>query len=214
MTSAYGAHLIAYPEATMKLERRARLAGGIGIAAGIVWLVNWTYLLAVGAAERTAGWYAGEIIAATAILGTAALAGGLWWVRAGGTGWFARTALAAWTVGWLLVFGGQMILIATGTEGNPLFPIGGILGTLAGLVSGIVIGRADVLDGWRRWTPLAWALWYGLVLGAVMALAEHTWLATAAELVQYLLILLTGAGLATVRLTHRVPAGAPEPPAR
>jgi len=214
MTNAHGTHLIPYPEATMELERRARLAGGIGIAAGIVWLVNWTYLLAVDAAERTAGWYAGEIIAATAILGTAALAGGLWWVRAGGTGWLARTALAAWTVGWLLVFGGAMILIATGTQDNPLFPIGGILGTLAGMVSGIVIVRADVLDGWRRWMPLTWALWYGLVLGAVMALAEHTWLATAAELVQYLLILLTGAGLATARLTYRVPAGTLEPAAR
>jgi hypothetical protein len=198
----------------MELERRARLAGGVGIAAGTVWLVNWTYLLAVDAAEQTVGWYAGEIIAATAILSTAALVGGLWWVRAGGTGRFARTALAAWTVGWLLVFGGAMILIATGTQDNPLFPIGGILGTLAGIASGIVIVRADVLDGWRRWMPLAWALWYGLVLGAVMALAEHTWLATAAELVQYLLILLTGAGLATARLSYRVPAGALEPAAR
>jgi len=198
----------------MELERRTRLAGGIGIAAGILWLVNWTYLLAVDAAERTAGWYAGEIIAAAAILGTAALSGGLWWIGAGGTGRVARTALATWTVGWLLVFGGEMSEIATGTQDSPLFPIGGILATLAGIVCGIVIVRARVLDGWRRWMPLAWALWYGLVLGGVMAVAEHTWLATAAELVQYLLILLTGAGLATARLTYRVPAGALEPAAR
>jgi len=198
----------------MELERRTRLAGGIGIAAGILWLVNWTYLLAVDAAERTAGWYAGEIIAAAAILGTAALSGGLWWIGAGGTGRVARTALATWTVGWLLVFGGEMSEIATGTQDSPLFPIGGILATLAGIVCGIVIVRARVLDGWRRWMPLAWTLWYGLVLGGVMAVAEHTWLATAAELVQYLLILLTGAGLATARLTYRVPAGALEPAAR
>jgi hypothetical protein len=195
-------------EEPMELDRRARLAGTAGIVAALFWLANWTYLLFVetSAADGGAKWYIGQALAAAAILGTAVLAAGLWAVRAGGPGRFARFALAAWTIAWLLILAGATALIATRNEDNPLFPIGGVLGTLAGIAGGIVIARAGVLDNWRRWTPLALGLWYGLVLGTVMGIAEHSWLATAAELVTYLLILLTAAGLATARLTYPVPA--------
>lgn len=73
-------HLNPYPEATVELERLARLAAGIGSPAGIVGLVNWTHPLAVDAAEPIAARDAGEVIATT---GIAARASGLWWVRCG-----------------------------------------------------------------------------------------------------------------------------------
>jgi hypothetical protein len=190
----------------MELDRRARLAGGAGIVTGLVWMINWLYLLAVDADKvGDAKWYVGQVIAAAAILGTAVLAAGLAWTRAGGSGRFARFALATWAVSWLLLFIAAVLLIVTRDDEQILFPIGGILGTFAGLAGGIVVARAGVLNGWRRWIPLAFAIWYGFVVGAVMQVAEHSWIATASEFVAYALILLTGAALVTARLTYRVP---------
>jgi hypothetical protein len=190
----------------MELDRRARLGGGAGILAGIVWMVNWIYLLAVDADQvGDSKWYVGQVIAAAAILGTAVVTAGLAWTRAGGPGRFARFALATWAVSWLILFVAAVLLIVTQNDEQILFPIGGILGTFAGLAGGIVVARAGVLNGWRRWMPLAFAIWYGFVLGAVMQVAEHSWVATASEFVAYALILLTGAALATARLTYRVP---------
>jgi len=194
----------------MDRYHRARLTGTIGIAATVAWLANWTYLLITDSAATigSTAWYTGQALSAPAVLGTTITIGGLWWTRTGGAGRFARLTLGAWTTGFLLVFAGTVITITSANNPvNPLLPLGGMLATVAGIAGGIVMLRAKVLDTWRRWAPLTLALWYGLVLGGVMAVAEHSWLATAAELATYLMIGLTAIALRTARLAQPSPAG-------
>ncbi|MEU8078924.1 hypothetical protein AB0B31_26225 [Catellatospora citrea] len=185
--------------------------GTFAVAGSVLWLADWAFqhLVTASADTGSTSWYIGQILAVVAALGTAGLAGGLFQAGAGGPGRFARICLAIWAFAWLLITVAAVIGITTVQESNPVYPIGGLLSTVAGIASGIVVARARVLAGWRRWAPLAFALWYGLVLGAVMATAEHSWLASAAELGTYLLMLLASVALVTARLTHRVPAAVP-----
>jgi len=127
----------------MGRHHRARLTGTIGIAAAAAWLTNWAYLLITDSAATVGSttWYAGQALSAPAVLGTTIIIGGLWWTRAGGAGRFARLILGAWTIGFLLVFAGTVISIATANPANPLLPLGGMLASVAGVAGGIVILR-------------------------------------------------------------------------
>ncbi|ADP79440.1 hypothetical protein [Pseudofrankia inefficax] len=186
----------------MHFDSPTQRAGAIGTAGGILWLVNWV-LLVPDPADESAGWYASGVVAFLALLATAALIGGVRLVDAGGPGRFARITLAAWTVGWLVLSAGSLVELVTGNGDNPLYPVGGILTSLAGLVSGILVVRSRVLGSWRRYAVLALGIGY-VLLGPLQSGDDRTALSSAAELVEYLLILVTAIAVATAAPSPRV----------
>lgn len=185
----------------MKIERRTRAVGAVAIAAGALWIVNWGLNLVPGVHESPpgSGWFSVTTsIAVLALLATATVPAGLAWAGAGGSGRFAVGSLAAWSSGWLLVAAGGVLLLATGEPDGLVFFIGGNLYTVAGLVAAILVARAGVLAGWRRFAPLAWAVQQA-VLGVVQQIETAPALGLAGELVGYLLIGLVGVAAVTTQ---------------
>jgi hypothetical protein len=144
------------------------------------------------------------VIAVFALLATATVPAGLASVDAGGSR-IAVGSLAAWSLGWLTVCAGGVLLLATGEPNGLVFFVGGNLHTVAGLVAAILVARAAVLDGWRRFAPLAWA-----VQGAVLGIVQQIETAPAAlgltgELVGYLLIGVVGVAVLTTPTARATP---------
>lgn len=186
-------------EYIVRIERKIRTAGAVAIGACVLWIVNWGLNLVPAIHDSPPGsaWFSvNTVIAVLALLTTAAVPAGLARAGAGGSrvavGW-----LAAWSLGWLVVCAGGVLLLATGEPNGLLFFIGGNLHTVAGLVAAILVARAAVLAGWRRFAPLAWA-----VAGAVLGFVQQIETAPAAvgltgELVNYLLIGVVGVAATT-----------------
>jgi hypothetical protein len=209
-----GTHLVAL-EHPMERIRQARTAGAAGIVTGLLWLVNWAFEAFVDPPVGGGAWYAGQSLATVALFGTAVLMFGLAALRPAGDGRVARTFLALNWVAWLsLTLGGIGMLIRGDESDGPMtlfFPIGGILGTLSLLVSGILVAVRRGLPGWRRWAVLAFAAMY-LLLGFLNGGGdEPTTASQAGELVQYLLLLVLAVA---VRTAAQVRADIAAPPVR
>ncbi len=193
----------------MRIERKIRTVGTVAIGACVLWIVNWGLNLVPAIRESPPGsaWFSvNTVIAVLALLTTAAVPAGLARAGAGG-GRVAVGWLAAWSLGWLVVCAGGVLLLATGEPNGLLFFIGGNPHTVAGLVAAILVARAAVLAGWRRFAPLAWA-----VAGAVLGFVQQIETAPAAlgltgELVSYLLIGVVGIAAFTTPAARPVAAG-------
>jgi hypothetical protein len=197
----------------MERIRQARAAGTIGIVVAALWLVNWAFETFVDPPIGGGAWYAGQILATILLLGTAVLMFGLAALRPAGDGRVARTILALPGVAWLsLAVGGIGMLIRGDEETGPLtvfFPIGGILGTLALLVGGILIAVRGRIPGWQRWMTLVFAAGYVLV-GLVQGGGdEMTTASQTAELVLYLLLMLLAVAVRTATPVATGPAAHP-----
>jgi hypothetical protein len=134
--------------------------GAVGTGAGVLFaaLVVWERVGSDGAIVQ-----AGFLIA---MAGYVALAVGLDLGRAAGNGRSARAfpllLAAAWLA--LIAAGAVEALTSVTSDGNPLYPIGG-LGQAIGLVgTGLAVAVAGRWSGWRRLWPLGLALFYVGVL--------------------------------------------------
>ncbi|GAA3261529.1 hypothetical protein ACFO1B_55730 [Dactylosporangium siamense] len=180
---------------------RIRITGTVGLVTGLLWLVNWAFEAFVDPPVGGGQWYAGQVVATVALFGTAVLLFGLAALRPAGDGRVARTFLALNWVAWLsLTLGGIGMLIHGDESEGPMtlfFPIGGILGTVSLLVSGILVAVRRGLPGWRRWVLLAFAVMY-LLLGFLNGGSdEPTAASQGGELVQYVLLLALAAAVRT-----------------
>lgn len=185
----------------MNIERKIRTVGAVAIAASVLWIVNWGMNLVPGVPDSPpgSGWFlVTTSIAVLALLATSTVPAGLAWAGAGGHGRFAVGSLAAWSLGWLLVFVGAVLLLVTGEPNGLVFFVGGNLYTVAGLVAAVLVARAGVLAGWRRFAPLALAVQQA-VLGVVQQIESAPALGLAGELVLYLLIGLVGVAAVTTQ---------------
>jgi hypothetical protein len=196
-------------ESIVRIERTIRTVGAVAVGACVLWIVNWGLNLVPAIHESPPGsvWFSvNTVIAVLALLATASVPAGLAWAGVGGNR-IAVGSLAAWSLGWLVVCAGGVLLLATGEPNGLLFFVGGNLNTVAGLVAAILVARAAVLEGWRRFTPLAWA-----VAEAVLGFVQQIETAPAAlgltgELVGYLLIGVVGVAALTTPAVRAAAAG-------
>ncbi|MBA3842070.1 MAG: hypothetical protein H0X39_05535 [Actinobacteria bacterium] len=116
------------------------------------------------------GWifYVDQLLFTAAMLGWTAAVLGLIRLRAAGGGKL-RFGLFAWALGIALLVLGNIASLTlhafvSGSnavyDNNPLFPLGGIISTLAALLAGIGILRARRMRGWGNWSVLAYAVYY------------------------------------------------------
>ncbi|MFI6071466.1 hypothetical protein ACIA5C_07730 [Actinoplanes sp. NPDC051343] len=196
----------------MERIRQARTAGTIGIVVGVLWLVEWALEAFVDPSIGSPTWYLTQTLATALLLGTAVLMFGLAAPHPAGDGRVARTILALNWIAWLSLTVGGIGFLTQGNEDNgPLtvfFPIGGILGTLSLLVSGILVAVKRRVLGWQRWAVLIFGIGY-LLLGFLQGSDEPTPASQAAELVQYLLLVLLAVAVRTATPTTTQPSTEP-----
>ncbi|GAA4586148.1 hypothetical protein GCM10023194_31470 [Planotetraspora phitsanulokensis] len=174
----------------MHHSSRARVFGAVGIAGALFSLAGWPFMLG-DPADRTASWYIGNTLGDITCFSVAVLTTGLFLLKEAGPGLPSRITLALWSVCWMLLGIGGIIMLTTGQD-NLLLPIGGLGSALVALVAGILIARRADLPGGRRWAPLV----YG-VGGFLLTFAQsdrHDLLTNIVDLATNLLLL--GVGIA------------------
>jgi hypothetical protein len=109
-------------------------------------------------------------------------------VRAGGDGRFARIMLTLFPTGWAILVLATIISFRTGNNDNLLFPLGGLMNMLFGLLAGIAVAVSKRWTDWTRYALLLQSVYYLLVMviGTIIVtgsiepsrLTESLWMVT------------------------------------
>lgn len=172
----------------MDLIIHPRNAALTGMASAILWLVALTieytfHLLPPGNGSLL--YYFDQVLFFISMTGYVILLLGLWQAKAAGAGVFGKISLGLFIVGLVALLIAQ---IAAGLTRNPdffLYPIGGLLQMLGGLLTGIAVATTRRWNGWQRFAPLLQGLYYlALILALVVfnqpptQLTESIWQVT------------------------------------
>ena len=82
----------------------------------------------------------------------------------GGNGRFARITLTIFPIGWGLLIVANLISLLTGNSDNLLYPLGGVMNLLFGLLAGIAVALNKNWSGWGRFALLLQGLYYLLIM--------------------------------------------------
>jgi hypothetical protein len=160
--------------------------GGLGVVSTLFWLVG--IVVEFATTKGTSLYQAGDVLIWIGFVGIAAFIVGLLRGGVAGRGVFAKIALGVWAFGHLSIAIGGVVELFTDNADNPFYPLGGLSQILGGIAASIVIARAGVLTGWRRWTPLAWLIAY---LGVFVTLFDSSENPPAVMLVPFVVWLAT-----------------------
>src|SRR6266700_4126987 len=150
------------------MNGRVRLAGAGAIAGGLLWSAAIVVQQAGSCLEPRsgAGFFVVQAIVLLACAGFLVGVQGLDWARAVGAGRFGRWSVRAFEVGIALEILASAMILATRSDESPLFPLGGVVMAVAGVLTGVAAIRAAVLTGWQRLAALLVGLYF--LLGMVV----------------------------------------------
>lgn len=176
-----------------------KIAGLIGFAAVACWLVDSALELPGEPAVGSGLWYFETVVATLALAGS-----GLFFATVGALirdiSQPTRIAMQVTAVGWwLLAIGGAAMLVVGSDQIGAVglvFPIGGNLSMLAGLMAAVLFARNGGYTGWRRWAALPFAV-AEVVGGQLLSSDESSIPSQAVEIPQHLLQLFFVVAIAT-----------------
>lgn len=148
-----------------------RAAALTGMASAVIWLVSLEIEYAFHLQPPGNGsllYFFDQTLFFIAMVGYVILLLGLWQAKAPGKGVFGKISLGIFIAGLVALLIAQIVSVLTNNPDFFLYPIGGILQMLGGLLTGITIVTARRWDGWQRFAPLLQGLYY---LGLILALA-------------------------------------------
>ncbi len=144
-----------------------RNAAVVGMISAILWLVALTveypfHLQPPG--DGSLLYYLDQFLFFIAMAGYVILLLGLWQAKAAGNGVFGKISLGIFIAGLVALLIAQIVSMLTRNPNFFLYPIGGMLQMLGGLLTGIAVVTARRWDGWLRFTPLLQGLYYLLLI--------------------------------------------------
>ncbi|HEX8997827.1 MAG TPA: hypothetical protein VF812_17495 [Ktedonobacterales bacterium] len=148
----------------MEITSRSRIhgAGGALIGAGALWAVAILieYHFGLKPPGQGALYYFDQSMFFIAQIGYVTGIFGLIWAGAAGSGWFGRLSLGLFASGWIVLVVAEPLAWITRNNNLPLFPLGGLMAALGGLLSGIAVVAAHRWRGWQRYSVLIYATYY------------------------------------------------------
>ncbi len=105
-------------------------------------------------------YYADQALFFIAMAGYIRMLAGLWQAKAAGTGLFGKISLGIFITGLSALLVAQIVQLLSNDPNFFLFPIGGLLQLLGGLLTGIAAAVSGHWDGWQRFAPLLQGLYY------------------------------------------------------
>jgi len=159
----------------METTSRVRFAGICGICGSVVWIIAILVEYRFGLQPPNTGtlFYINQAMFLVAMSGFVMSIVGLMWARAAGNGWFGKIALGLFALGWIVLIIAGIMAPITGNYDLPLFPIGGLVSTVGGLLAGVAVAVAHRWRGWQRWSVLVYSLYYLIVLFLPIIIANQ-----------------------------------------
>ncbi len=166
-----------------------RISGLAGMASAVIWLV--ALFIEYSFQLRPPGngsilYYADQALFFIAMAGYVILLVGVWQAKAAGDGLFGKISLGIFIIGLSALLIAQIVQLLTNNPDFFLFPIGGMMQMLGGLLTGIAVAISGRWNGWQRFAPLLQGLYYliGLILPLIIfsqppsQLGESIWQVT------------------------------------
>lgn len=135
----------------------------MGMAAAVLWLVALTIEYKYGLLPPGDGstlYYVDQFMFFVAQAGYLIMLLGLWKSNAAGDGRFGKIAVGMFIFALACLLVAQVVQWLTKNPDFFLYPIGGILQLLGGLLTGIAVVTAKRWSGWQRFAPLLQGLYY------------------------------------------------------
>lgn len=151
---------------SMERTGRIRHTGQILIGAGLLWAIAIVieYRYSLKPPNHGSLYAIDQGMFLVAQVGYVTGIFGLRRAHAAGDGWFGKLALSLFALGWITLIVAAPLAWITRNNNLPLFPIGGLMAMLGGVLAGIAVVLARRWTGWRRFTVLFYALYYLLVM--------------------------------------------------
>ncbi|MCE9646778.1 MAG: hypothetical protein K8S20_12330 [Chloroflexi bacterium] len=161
----------------MESNHKIQRPGLIGMLAAGLWLaalvVEYHYgLLPPGNGSWM--YYADQSVFFLALMGYLIMLVGLWQSKAAGEGRFGKISLGIFIAGIAALLIAQVVQWLTKNPDFFLFPVGGILQLLGGLLTGTAVVTAKRWSGWQRFAPLLQGLYYLIVLFIPIAVSNQS----------------------------------------
>ena len=159
---------------------RVRPFGIVGIVSGILWSVAALLQGGLSINESSGVLYGvDQALFWVAQIGWLVTVVGILRAQAAGDGRFGKVAPGLFALGLGLLVLAQPLGIATANSNLPLYPLGGMLSNVGGLLSGIAVVAAGRWRGWPRFALLvqavcAFVVLFGAVLGGSETLSTLT----------------------------------------
>lgn len=151
----------------MTSKNRPRIAGMVGMASAVLWLV--ALFIEYGLHLQPPGdgsflYYVDQLMFFIALAGYIYMLLGLWQSKAVGSSVFGKISLGLFITGLVALLIAQIVQWLTNNPDFFLFPVGGIFQLLGGLLAGIAVATSRRWGGWQRFALLLQGLYYLIVL--------------------------------------------------
>jgi hypothetical protein len=161
----------------MNSKHQIRVSGVVGMASAGLWFVALLIEYRFGLQPPGNGslrYFANQIMFLVALAGYLIMLLGLWKSKAAGDGVFSRISLGIFIAGLVSLLIAQIAQWLTNNPDFFLFPVGGILQLLGGLLTGIAVVTAKRWIGWQRFAPLLQGLYYLIALFVPIAISNQS----------------------------------------
>jgi hypothetical protein len=158
-------------------KHQVRVSSVFGMASAGLWLVALFIEYGFGLQPPGNGslmYFANQSMFFIALAGYLIMLLGLWKSKAAGDGIFGKISLGIFIAGLVSLLIAQIAQWLTNNPDFFLFPVGGILQLLGGLLTGIAVVTAKRWNGWQRFAPLVQGLYYLIALFLPIAISNQS----------------------------------------
>ncbi len=151
----------------MNSKNLPHISGIVGMASALLWLLALLMSTVFHLDPPGNGsllYYLDQFLYFIALGGYAIMLLGLWQSKAAGNGVFGKISLGMLLAGLVALLIAQIVQALTNNADFFLFPVGGILQLLGGVLTGIAVATSKRWGGWQRFAPLLQGLYYVIVL--------------------------------------------------
>jgi hypothetical protein len=161
----------------MSTQNRIRSSSIVGMAAAGLWIIALFIEYRYGLQPPGNGgllYFADQIMFFIAQAGYLIMLMGLWKSKAAGDGLLGKIALGTFLAGLVSLLVAQIVQWLTQNPDFFLFPVGGLLQLIGGLLTGIALVAAKRWAGWQRYALLLQSLYYLIILFLPIAIANQS----------------------------------------
>ena len=160
----------------MTNNHRVQLAGTVGMAGAVLWIISIVLEYSLGLQPPGSGvlFVTNQFLAFVALAATSLGFVGLVW---GGAlqGRLGKIAVTLYVLAYTLIIMGGILALFITSEDSPiflLFPIGGLLSTVGVVLTGILVVIQAHWSGWQRFMPLINAAYVFFAIDLPFALSD------------------------------------------
>ena len=161
----------------MNSKSQIRVSSIVGMASAGLWIIALSIEYRYGLQPPGNGspiYFVDQIMFFIALAGYLIMLFGLWKSQAAGDGILGKISLGVFVAGLVALLIASIVQLFRKDPDLFLYPVGGILQLLGGLLTGIAVVTARRWDGWQKYAPLLQGLYYLTALFLPIVISDQS----------------------------------------